>query len=194
MNKDYFSLPRRRGVDNMGGMGVQVLFAPLDSFELGGIKGLKTTDAPGDSVTIDGAHTFKSGKGWHVAFATPESVKHMLESQGELGGKSKKASIELFRPGMSKIDAEFDRKSQNDEFLMLVKDPNTGRFVQLGSEDFPAMFTNSWDSADPSSGRKGFSYKAEAHQLGLQYYEGTIVYADEYASSGGPEDDATYVN
>jgi hypothetical protein len=178
-------------MDNMGGMAVEVLFAPLDYFAV--IKKLKTTTAPGDSVTIDGSHTFKDGYGFHKAFATIESVKKMLESQGEIAGRSKKAKAEFFYPGTSKAAAEFDRQAQNDEFIFLFKDPNTGKRLQLGSEDYPAIVSANYDSATPASGRKGFAFTAEANQLGMQFYEGDIELAPEYGSSGA-EDESTYVD
>lgn len=192
MSNNYFSLPRKRGVDNMGGMAVKVLFAPLDYFDE--IKGLKTTSAPGDSVTIDGTHVFKAGYGFHQAYATTESVKAMLESQGELAGRSSKCKGEFFYPGTSKAAAEFDRKSKNDEFIFLFKDPNSNRYIQQGSEDNPTTVTANFDSATPAAGRKGWSFATEAHQLGMQYYEGDVDLHPEATNSGGTEDASAFVD
>jgi hypothetical protein len=195
MANKYYTLPRRRGKDNMGGMGTRVLYAPISVFLL--IKKLKTTIAPGDKVTIDGSHTFLTGEGFHTAYATTESVKKMLETQGELAGRSKKAKLEFFYPGTSKAAAEFDRQAQNDEFIFLVRDPNEPDdtvWLQQGSEDFPVTVSANYDSATPGAGRKGWSFVAEAHQLGMQYYEGTITYADEALNSGGAEDDESFVD
>lgn len=190
---NYYSLPRKRGKENMGGMATQLLYAPLDYFQ--NIKQVKTTTEPGDAVTIDGSHVFKAGKGFHQAFAITESVKKMLEAQGELGGRSKKAKGEMFYAGTSKAAAEFDKKAVNDEFIILVKELNSQAWLQVGSEDFPAIFNGGYDSATPSSGRKGWTFPFEANQTGMQYYEGTRTLHPEALNSGsGDEDAETYVD
>lgn len=188
----YYSLERRRGRDNMGGMATKFIFTQMD--ELLTIKGLKTTTSPGDSVTINGSHVWAATKGAHAIYFTTESVKLKAEPQGEKGGESKKITVSGFYPGTSKAAAELDRKGANDEFIGWVKDPNTGNFVQIGSEDFPATIKCTYDSGEAGSGRKGYSIEITASMVGITFYEGTFTMATEATNSGtGPEDDETYV-
>jgi hypothetical protein len=190
---NYYSLARRRGKDNMGGFATKVVFSALD--EMDTIKGLKTTTNPGDSVSIDGSHSWKVGKGAHEIYFTSESVSLKAEPQGEMGGMSKKVVLTGFYPGTSEAAAELDRRGGNDEFIVWAIDPNTKRRVQIGSEDFPATIKCAYDSAAASSGRKGFTFTIEASMLGITFYEGVITLAPEALNSGnGVEDAETYVS
>jgi hypothetical protein len=188
----YYSLPRRRGKDNMGGMATKFQFTDLDALDV--IKDLKQTTDPGDSVTIDGNHVWKGGKGAHEIYFTSESVTLKVEPQGEMGGMSNKVTATGFYPGTSKVAAELARKGGNDEFIGWVIDPNTKKKVQIGSEDFPATIKCAYDSASAGSGRKGYTFTIEASMLGLTFYEGDITLDAEATNSGsGDEDAETYV-
>lgn len=187
----YYDLPGARGKDNMGGFSVTAYLCPIDAFDT--IKGFKTTTAPGDKVTIDGDHVWKATKGVVKVKTTLATLKAMLESVGERGGKSHKGSLEFFRPGTTKADAEFQRQAPNDEFIMFVKDPNSGAYLQCGTEDLPLEITGSYDSGTVADGRKGFTYKGEWFALGLAFYEGAFTFDDTTLSTGGAEDSETFV-
>ena len=191
MPNKYYDLPGARGRDNMGGFAVTAYLCSIDSFDT--IKGFKTTDGPGDKVTIDGNHVWKEGKGVVKVKTTLATLKKMLEAVGERGGKSHKGTLEFFRPGTTKADAEFQRQAPNDEFIMFVKDPNTNQWLQCGSEDLPLEISGKYDSATVADGRKGFTYNGEWFALGLAFYEGTFTFDETSLSSGGPEDAESFI-
>lgn len=197
----YFELKRPNGKDNMGGYSVKAWLAPLADFQT--IKGLKAPGAPGDSVTINGSHVFNATKGWIPVYSTLKSAKTMMEAFAEIGVSGAKVTGELFRPGTSKLDAEFARQAQNEDFILLLKDINnhsdgSKRFLQFGSEEIPVAIKVSHDSATVDSGKKGFTFKIETYQLGLQFYEGTdpdtALAANALPSAISLDDAATFVD
>jgi hypothetical protein len=172
---DYVNLDGLNGKDNMGGLEVDLLLAPESWFTE--IKGYKTTTLAGDSVTIDGAHTFPVGKGFVKMYTTLDTGKLMAEGVGERDGRGKKINVEVFHPGTAKEAAEFDRQAKNDRFIGLVRDPNlpAGTYIQVGIKGLPAEIVGKYDSATLSSGRKGFTFTMEAYANGLTFYEGTVT-------------------
>lgn len=190
----YYDLPKRNGRENMGGFSIIAYFAPLSAFAT--FKGVKNTANPGDSVTIDGAHTFAVGKGLIKCFTTLDTAKLATEVIGERGGKSQKITGEFFYPGMSKLGAELSRNCINDEFIIFLKDINPGgKIIQIGTQDLPAEIMPKFDSGTISSGRKGFTFSFEAFALSMLYYESDpeLTLDATYASTGGLEDAETYI-
>jgi hypothetical protein len=169
-----------QGKDNQPGLQQTIFAAPIDWFDK--IAGFKTTNNPGDSVTIDGAHTFKvnpdaavvGGKyGFLKLYSTLDTAQLKLTPTGERDGRGYKASLEMFNPANTKESAEFMRIIKNFDCLILVKYPD-GTIEQVGSEGLPAEIVGEFDSGKLSGGRRGTTYKAEAYQNGHQFYEGTI--------------------
>jgi hypothetical protein len=171
-------LPGPKGKDNQPGLKGLVYIAPEDWFEK--IAGFKTTTGAGDSVTIDGSHTFKDNPatpgvkyGFLKAYATQDTAQLKLDPTGERDGRGYKASLEFFNPGAGKEAAEFMRIVKNTSCIMLVKTPD-GVVQQVGAEDLGAEIVGSYDTGKLSGGRRGTTFKAEAYQQGNQFYEGTI--------------------
>jgi hypothetical protein len=125
-------------------------------------------------VTIDGDHTFKTGKGFLRAYATLDTATLKLTPVGDRDGRGYKAELEFFNPGAGKEAAEFARIVKNESCLMLVKTPD-GVVQQVGAEDLGAEIVGSYDSGKLSGGRRGTTFKAEAYQQGNQFYEGDIT-------------------
>lgn len=165
-------LPGTQGRDNQPGLKGTIWIAPLEWFDK--IAGFKTTTGAGDSVTIDGSHTFKVGKGFLRAYATLDTAQLKLDPTGDRDGRGYKASLEFFNPGSNKESAEFARIIKNESCIMLVKTPD-GIVQQVGAEDLGAEVVGSYDSGKLSGGRRGTTFKAEAYQQGNQFYEGEIT-------------------
>jgi hypothetical protein len=164
-------LPGTGGKDNQPGLKGLVYIAPESWFAK--IAGMKTTEAAGDSVTIDGSHTFLEGFGFLKCYATLDTAQLKLDPTGERDGRGYKAALEFFNPGSGKEAAEFMRIIKNESCIMLVKTPD-GIVQQVGSEGLGAEIVGSYDSGKLSGGRRGTTYKAEAYQQGNQFYEGVI--------------------
>jgi hypothetical protein len=169
---NYQNLPGLNGADNTSGLQVNCHFAPISEFLL--IKGFKTTTDPGDSVTIDGSHTFAAGKGFTKAYGTLGTGQLTSESNGEVDGRGATNKGVFFHPGNKKEVAEFIRKGKNDDFIFLFHDAD-GTINQVGSEGIPAKLTGKYDSATLGNGRKGWMIEVEAYAQGLAFYEGTIT-------------------
>ena len=172
---DLFDLPGLGGKDNTPGLKGNIFIAAEDDFLV--IKGFKTTAVAGDSVTIDGSHTFKPGKGFILAYSTQDTAMFKLTNVGERDGRGKKATGEFFNPGNSKVSAEFDRIVKNRSCIVLVQTPD-GQTLQFGGAGLGLEVLGEYDTAKQSSGRRGFLYKCEGYQNGLQFYEGDIVRPD----------------
>ena len=171
-------LPGLGGKDNQPGLGQTIFIAPVEWFET--IKGFKTSTGTGDSVTIDGSHSFKDdpanpGKkyGFLKAYSTLDTAQLKLAPIGERDGRGYKSTLQFFNPGNSPESAEFMRIIKNHNNLILVRTPD-GVVQQMGSEDLPAEIVGAYDSGKLSGGRRGTTYDAEAYQNGPIFYEGAI--------------------
>jgi hypothetical protein len=184
---DLTDLPGPQGKDNQPGLKSTIYIAQEDWFL--SIKGFKTTSQPGDSVTIDGSHTFKplpSGTGTYgfiKAYGTLDTGMLKLEPTGERDGRGKKASFEFFNPGNTPEAAEFDRTIKNLSCITLLQTPD-GVVQQVGSEGLGCEILGSYDSGKLSGGRRGYTFKGEAYQNGNQFYKGDIVLKDGTTING----------
>ena len=174
---DLSDLPGTEGTDNQPGLQQTIFIAPTAWFAV--IKQVKTTGGVGDSVTIDGSHTFKDDPqgnpyGFLKAYSTLDTAQLKLDPTGERDGRGYKASLEFFNPGNSKASAEFMRTVKNYNCLILVKTPD-GVVQQVGSEGLPAEIVGAFDTGKLSGGRRGTTYKGEAYQNGPVFYEGDIA-------------------
>jgi hypothetical protein len=180
---DLTHLPGPQGKDNQPGLKSTIFIAPEDWFEK--IAGFKTTNAPGDSVTIDGSHTFKDdplnpGKkyGFIKAYGTLDTGALKLDPVGDRDGRGKKATFEFFNPGNTPEAAEFDRTIKNLSCITLLQTPD-GVVQQVGSEGLGCEILGSYDSGKLSGGRRGYTFKGEAYQNGNQFYKGEIAVKGE---------------
>lgn len=172
---DLTDLPGPEGEDNTPGLKTRVWVAPESDFLA--IKGLKKTTLAGDSVTIDGSHTFKPSKGFLLVYTTQDTNTLKLDPTGERDSRGKKIMLEFFHPGNKKAVAEFDRKIKNRSAILLVETPD-GEVLQLGAQGLGLEVLGSYDSGKLSGGKRGFTFKCEGYANGLQFYEGEIIRPD----------------
>lgn len=168
-------LPGPQGKDNQPGLKGKLWLAPEEDFVA--IKGVKKTEAPGDSVTIDGSHTFQPTKGFLEAYGTQDTVTVKMTPVGERDGRGQKVALEFFNPGVSKEAAEFARVVKNRSCIALVQTPD-GVVYQLGAAGLGLEILAEYDTGKLSGGRRGYLFKGECYQNGLQFYEGDIVRPD----------------
>jgi hypothetical protein len=172
---DLTDLPGPQGKDNQPGVKGIMYIAPEDWFEV--IKGFRKTNLPGDSVTIDGSHTFKEGFGFIRAYGTLDTGGFKLDPVGERDGRGKKATFEFFNPGNTPEAAEFDRTIKNLSCITLLQTPD-GVVQQVGSAGLGCEILGSYDAGKLSGGRRGYTFKGEAYQNGNQFYKGDIALKD----------------
>lgn len=169
---DLTDLPGPQGADNQPGLKSTIYIAPEDWFLA--IKGVKGTALAGDSVTIDGSHTFKPGKGFIKAYGTLDTGMLKLTPVGDRDGRGKKADFEFFNPGNTKAAAEFDRTVKNLSCIVLLQTAD-GVVQQVGTAGLGCEVLGSYDSGKLSGGRRGYTFKGESYQNGNLFYEGDIA-------------------
>ncbi|BDD13146.1 hypothetical protein FUAX_55780 (plasmid) [Fulvitalea axinellae] len=175
MGYAYKAIDRNRGVENAPGGEQAVFVASVDDFEE--IKKTKTTTEPGDSCTIDGDHTFKTGKGFAKIYMSDEVMQALMESISEAGSKQYNIKAMGYLPGLNPVNSEFATAIQNDDVILLVPLRN-GHVLQLGYMGTVvasgAKCASSGDSGIASGGKAGHSFEFSSYQRPL-YYEGAIT-------------------
>jgi hypothetical protein len=170
---DYSNVPTLDGADNLGGTKQVIYAAPIGWFDE--LKGVRTTTAEGDSVTIDGTHTFLAGKGFikiPCTYDTTKLAQAMREEADVTGGE---ITFEADIAGTKKQLAEFARWGQNDRWIVLVVLPDN-TLLQVGKdEELYAFAKFGFDTGTLTSGRRAFKMKVKAYQEGLLFYEGVIT-------------------
>jgi hypothetical protein len=172
-------LPGPQGKDNQPGLKSIIFIAPEDWFLK--IAGFKTTNNPGDTVTIDGNHTFKDDPdnpgqtyGFIRAYGTLDTGGLKLDPVGERDGRGKKATFEFFNPGNTPEAAEFDRTIKNLSCIVLLQTAD-GVVQQVGTEGLGCEILGSYDAGKLSGGRRGYTFKGEAYQMGNIFYPGQVT-------------------
>lgn len=168
-------LPGPQGKDNQPGVKGIMYIADESWFE--SIKGFRKTTAVGDTVTIDGSHTFKDGYGFIKAYGTQDTGMFKLDPVGDRDGRGKKASFEFFNPGNTPEAAEFDRIVKNLSCIVLLQTAD-GVVQQVGTEGLGCEIVGSYDAGKLSGGRRGYTFKGEAYQNGNIFYKGEIALKD----------------
>ncbi|MDX5511363.1 MAG: hypothetical protein LPK01_04010 [Hymenobacteraceae bacterium] len=162
---------KQPGKDNPGGFKTKVFVAPEDWFL--SIKKAKVTTDPGDSVTIDGDHTFKTGHGWLELYSTLDAGDFKLDAIGERDGRSFKGTLPLFYPGSDKVAAEQVAELKNKSCIVIVE-LTDGVYVQCGSEGLGVELVGSWAAAKVSGGRRGWTINGEYYAMRQYFYEGAL--------------------
>ena len=161
-----------QGRVNRTGLYQKALIAPLSLFET--ISEVADVNAPDATrIKIAGDHTFPVGEGFTTIFTTKDSAQLLAESIGEFDGKSHNVTLNFFYPGVYDEAMLFADKAQYDDFIILVKTlENT--WLQVGYKDLGASVMSNFDSGTLSSGRKGWSFQAQAFGR-ICIYDGQIT-------------------
>lgn len=173
------------GQDNIGGIETKVYWAPLaDVCQLPEPKDLDAASSFSDLVTISTDITFKSGKGWHEMYITPDTGSVNDESVGEVDGKSFKNKFVGFHPGTRAEMLGWARWANNTNLVFLVPEAD-GQVRLLGSKQFPAKV----EVMNPSTGeateaRKGTQMEFSCPRVSpAPIYSGAIDLADSGSGS-----------
>lgn len=162
-------------LNRMGGIVPELLFAPISTFTA--IQPLPSDAPVGDGATcvIAGDHTFGVGDGFLKLQLSIDALNKFMQDfvgEGDNGGSEPK--IEAFVAGLSKELAEFFANAPYEDFICLIKLPD-GKYIQLGTEDFPAMVKGSYTSGTTSEGANGWNVTAKAFEKRMIFYEGTVT-------------------
>lgn len=173
---NYANLSTTGSSNNMGGMAIVLLYAPISYFTPGGIKKAPANPATlEESVTITQNHEFLPGKGFHSIRSILDTNKLKSDIVGERGGRGMKAEYECKISGNTKLMAALTAKFKNDEFIVLAK-MHDGTYIQLGSEDLPAEILPTHDTGTIENGVNSMMAKITTFELSRNWYEGTITH------------------
>lgn len=160
---------------NAPGLSNTAWLAPKSWFS--DVKG--TTAVPvlaGDTVIIEGDHTFEVGKGFISIYTTYKTAKAAAEKVGEADSTGTTTKFEAFYPGTAPAFAEF--LADDDEYIALFGDvtcSNT-QYIQLGSKCLPAKVSGGWESGQAGGeGKKGFTFTIESYAASMLFYPGVVT-------------------
>jgi len=169
---DFADVNKYAGAHNQSGLRKTIYAAPVSAFLL--IKGFKATTAVGDSVTIDGAHTFTSPAGFIKLYTTSTTGKLSAEMLGEKDNRSKKITVEAMHPGNEIASEEFSSFAKNEDWIVIVEESD-GTMIQLGSEFHPAEIIDNYSNEEVGNSKRGRTFTIEAFANSLAYYTGVIT-------------------
>ena len=160
--------------DNAAGLAAEVLYAPISHFSSIEVPGAYS--AAGDEVKITTDHTFNATFGF-------VKLKFVIDSHGLTAAmpESRDASGYMATlegdvvAGSEEEIAEVLRNLLTDDVLVLVKTAN-GKYIQLGTEDFPAAIRQTEDTTGSSAeGQNKQRVQIKANQPKKLFYSGTIT-------------------
>lgn len=160
--------------DNAAGLAANVLYAPVAHFTSIEVPGVYS--AAGDEVKITTDHTFDVGKGFvalkfvvdshALTAAMPESRDasgYMATLEGDVVAESEEEIAEVLRNLLT------------DDVIVLVKTAQ-GKYIQLGTEDFPASVRQTEDTTGSSvEGQNKQRVAIKANQPKKLFYSGAVT-------------------
>lgn len=150
--------------NNMGGTTQRAFLAPIRFFTTIA-KPVASPTTLAERVEIDGPHTLAATKFFKKVYCTMDKGKVDLKPQGDTDGASFKQEGELFYPGNESEAHGFADLVKNDNFIIIIETPDTqdsGKYLQVGTEMFPAKIKPEFTTGTNSSGVRGYTFKFEA--------------------------------
>ena len=167
-----FKKMARKAVDNSPGLSTQAWMAPLRTF----LEVAKPTNAgvtPGDSILIDGDHTFDIADGFIPIYATQDTASIGTETIGEMDSRGSNKTGEFFYPGIDAESIEFMENAKNENWVILFENLDEKLF-QMGSKMLPAEVVGSLQTGTLGSDKKGIIFTV--NNFGPLYiYEGVVT-------------------
>jgi hypothetical protein len=174
MGYDFVDISGPLNRDNAGGLAAEVLYAPVSHFTSIEVPGAYS--AAGDEVKITTDHTFDAGKGFVKLKFVVDSHALSASMPEERDASGYRASLEGDVVAETEEEiAEVLRNLLTDDLIVLVKTAN-GKYIQMGTEDFPAAIRQSEDTTGSSvEGVNKQRVVAMANQPKKLFYSGTVT-------------------
>ena len=163
------------GGDNIGGFTSEAYLAlhhEIDTWP----SLAENPESDSDLVTLTGEYAFKPGKSFYKIYVTPRTFGMEAENQGEIDGKSFVQKGEFFFPGTREKSLALARKLNNNRGVLIGIDPNTGKQIQMGSQEFPCHFSPKLNFGSEPTSRRGLTVEFEADGfLPAMIYDGNLT-------------------
>jgi len=156
--------------DNMGGFTVTAYIAETKDIATEPVK----SDAPAtlaESVTLTGPITMEAGKYFHTVYITPRTFSMLMESQGEIDGKSFRPNGEFFYPSSRDVARGFAKKIKDAKIVLIAIDPNTGERIWIGSKNLPVFCSPRVEFGAAAPDRRGVftAFECDSPAPGYDY-------------------------
>lgn len=165
--------------DYRGGYKNVFIFAPRADF-LAISKPPDTPTAIGDTVTVQGAHTFEDPKGFFSWDCKTNSVTIKSSTVGEDGSQELEHSAEFVILGDSASTQEMVERTLNDDIIALFKEAaclEDDSYVQIGDECVSPVFKAEFNGSTTKEGKK--EYKITMTCKVKYFYAHTVTMSTE---------------
>lgn len=165
-------IKKKKDAPNERGLKSYFLIAPKSWFDA--LQGFNAAPAnPGDTITVEGDHTFLEGKGF-VEVETAIDNALAIDPVGDLGGQGFMNKFDGFYPGNDAEAAEMMSHLKDDDCVVLVPLAD-GQFLQLGREGLWAQVKPAFNPGTNSAGKNGWTVTVESYSGTPIYYTGSIT-------------------
>lgn len=162
---------------NIGGLTGRWRFAPIADFDTIAAKvEMTTATANAELVVISDDHTFLVGKGFWESYMTRDSGKVSFKMNQDRDTTGSLATAECMIPGADPAIEAIVVQAANNKLITLWELAD-GRWIQLGTERFPAEMKYEWNSENNEKGERGWKVTVTAFESTKVYYEGAQTLA-----------------
>jgi len=178
MPTNYFNGGRPEVKNEHPGHSQIVYVAPVRWFDtIADVVGTMGADA----VSITDDHTFiaagvnkEPGGGFIELYCTPNTVQSSGANSGDAGSLVAVYKKQMFLPGDAPEMQQMLEKLKNEDLIVLLQDPISGKYTQYGN----AIVQSHFDKCDPvsgglNSGKKGWNL--ELSSPNRYFYNGAVT-------------------
>jgi len=163
---------------NMGGLTTKAWIIPIADVETDSVPAmnLETYDGTGLEKLVECAADFALAldKGFYPCYSTIDKAEYMLESQGEIDGKSFLGKVKLVIPGAEAKLHGLMFALNNVKCIVLVE-LNTGEILKVGTKKLPVNISASWNASTTGGEARAITLEGQAPMERPLHYTGTIV-------------------
>lgn len=161
---------------NIGGLTGRIRLSPIADFDtIAKKKEISDTPTPTDPkelIEITDSHAWTSGKGYREMYITRDSGKAEMEMNQARDTTGMKTTITGQTPGADSLTQGVLTIAANTKLLVLAE-TGDGKWIQVGSERFPAELKYKWTAGKNEGEYRGAEVTITGFESTIQYYLGT---------------------
>ena len=163
---DYASITTPPKVSRMGGSKQKMFLCPYDE--------ITTLQTPTNGK-ITTAHVPVTNKGFIEVYVTADTGKFMNEVIGGRDRKSFQAKGEFYHPGESDEIVAFNNAVIHERFIILFPLPGSAACIQIGSAEFQATISGTYDTTTNAGDGRGILFSFECFMPELVKYTASTI-------------------